>query len=551
MLGATTDTPTTSEAHVRLERSLWPADTCVPVVECTVGQLLRDTAAELPDGVALVDGVAGAHRRRWTYAQLLAEAQLVAASLVEHLEPGERLGVWAPNVPQWQVLQFGAALAGVTLVTLNPAYSAAEVRYALGQSRCAAVVAAGEVRGRNLHDLVESQRGELPLLRRLLEFGIGSPLWSGGAGGTLPEVDPASPAMIQYTSGTTGFPKGAILSHRSMVNNARLFARRFGIESGSVWLNPLPMFHVGGCGFGALGAMWNRSAHVVTAFEPGLALELIEAERAAFFPGVPTMLISMMEHPRFAGTDLSSLQVVMSGGTTVPPELVRRVETAFGARFGAIFGQTEMSGVMCQSLPDDNIEDKTARVGRPLEQTAMKVVSPIDGSIVACGQIGEFRVQGIGRFSGYFDRPDATDAAFDEDDWFRTGDLGTMDDRGYVAVTGRLKDMIIRGGENIYPREIEDLLHVVPGIAEVAVVGVPDDYWGEQVGAVVRLAPTAVADPDRWRAEVRARLAVQKVPRRWFLIESMPLTAGGKVQKFRLVEQIAEGALTEIGTDRG
>ncbi|HEY1966599.1 MAG TPA: AMP-binding protein [Pseudonocardia sp.] len=542
-----TEAPAMPGRRISLTHSLWPADTSVPVVECTVGELLRDTAARLPDSVALVAGVAGPERRRWTYAELLAESEAVASALLTYLRPGERLGVWAPNVPEWQVVQFGAALAGVVVVTLNPAYTAAEASYALGQSRCAAAVVAGDVRGRNLREALDSLRAELPMLREIFDFEPGSTLWTGSAGATLPEVNPAGAAMIQYTSGTTGFPKGAILSHRGMVNNARLFARRFGIAAGSVWLNPLPMFHVGGCGFGALGSMWNTSAHVVTTFEPGLMLELIEAEHAAFFPGVPTMLLAMMEHPRFAGTDLSSLQVVMSGGTTVPPELVTRVEAAFGARFGAIFGQTEMSGVMCQSLPEDSTEDKTARVGRPLEQTEMKVVSPTDGSVVSCGQVGEFHVRGIGQFSGYFDRPEATAEALDADGWFHTGDLGTMDSRGYVAVTGRLKDMIIRGGENIYPREIEDLLHTVEAIADVAVVGVPDDYWGEQVAAVVRLAPGAEPDPSGWQAQVRATLSGQKTPRRWFLTAAMPLTAGGKIQKFRLVELIADRALTELG----
>jgi fatty-acyl-CoA synthase len=535
---------------VRLTESHWPADTSVPVVESTVGDLLREAAAEVPESTALVGGVADpAERRRWTYGQLLADSEAVAGVLLEHLQPGDRLGVWAPNVPEWEVVQFGAALAGVVVVTLNPAYTAAEARYALGQSRCAAAVAAGEYRGRNFRDIVGSLRNDLPDLHTVLSFDADSALWS-GTPTTLPRVDPGDPAMIQYTSGTTGFPKGAILSHRGMVNNARLFSRRFSIAAGSVWLNPLPMFHVGGCGFGAMGAMWNRSTHVVTAFEPGLALELIESERAAFFPGVPTMLIGMMEHPRFAETDLSSLQVVMSGGTTVPPELVERVEKEFGARFGAIFGQTENSGVMCQSLPDDGIEDKTLRVGRPLEQTAMKVVDPATGDVLPCGQVGEFWVRGIGQFSGYYDRPDATAEALDAQGWFHTGDLGTMDDRGYVAVTGRVKDMIIRGGENIYPREIEDVLHTHPGIAEVAVVGVPHEYWGEQVAAVVRPSAGAGADVESWTACVRGSLSGQKLPRRWFTTEAMPLTAGGKVRKFRLVEQIAAGELTEVGVEK-
>jgi fatty-acyl-CoA synthase len=540
----------TAAGQIRLEKSYWPADTSVPVVECTVGQLLRDAAEEVPDNVALVAGEADpVERARWTFAELLAEAEAVAGVLLTHVRPGDRLGVWAPNVARWQIVQCGAALAGVTVVPLNPAYSAAEATYALGQSRCAAAVAAGEFRGRDFRQVIESIRGELPLLGPVLDMEPGSALWQGGPGASLPDVDPASPAMIQYTSGTTGFPKGAILSHRGMVNNARLFARRFGIAPGSVWLNPLPMFHVGGCGFGAMGAMWNRSAHVVTAFEPGLMLELIEAERAAFFPGVPTMLIAMMEHPRFDTTELSSLEVVMSGGTTVPPELVGRVEKVFGARFGSIFGQTEMSGVMCQSLPDDDTIDKTARVGRPLEQTAMRVVSPADGTVAPCGEVGEFWVRGIGQFSGYFDRPDATADALDAEGWFHTGDLGIMDDRGYVAVTGRLKDMIIRGGENIYPREIEDLLHTEPAIAEAAVVGVPDGYWGEKVVAVVRLARDAEPDVAGWLGGLRGRLSGQKTPKQWYRTDALPLTAGGKVQKFRLVEQITEGSLTEIGVE--
>jgi fatty-acyl-CoA synthase len=533
-------------SDVRLTRSQRDADRSVPVLECSVGQLLVDAEAEVPDSVALIGCSPDPGRRpRWTYRELLRDARAAAATLLGSFAPGERLAIWAPNVPQWQVVQFGAALAGLTVVTLNPAYTAAEVRYALAQSRSAGVVVVPEYRGRDLRGMVESVRGQLPELRHIIDLDAG--LWDGAGPMSLPSVSPGDVAMIQYTSGTTGFPKGALLTHRGLVNNARLFSRRFDLEQGSVWLNPLPMFHTGGCTFGAMGTMWRRSAHAVMNFDPGLALELIESERATFFPGVPTMLLAMLEHPDFGRRDLSSLRVVMSGGTTVPPELVRRIEERFEVRFGMIFGQTENSGVIAQSHPGDSVADKTERVGQPLEQTEVKVVDPVTGAVVDCGAVGEFRVRGFGVMRGYFEMPEATAAAIDADGWFHTGDLGTMDDRGYLQVTGRVTDMIIRGGENVYPREIEDLLHAEPGIAEVAVVGVPDAYWGEQVAAVVRPAPGAVAEPAAWSARVRAGLSSSKVPRRWFVTDAMPLTAGGKVRKFRLVEQIAEGSLTEVG----
>jgi fatty-acyl-CoA synthase len=533
--------------EARLGRSWWEADRTTSVLECSVGQLLLEAAADVPDSVALIGcSPDPARRPRWTYRELLRDARATAATLLESFAPGERLAVWAPNVPEWQIVQFGAALAGLTVVTLNPAYTVAELRYALAQSRSAGVAVVPEYRGHDLRGAVKSIQHELPELRHVI--GLDAGLWEGTGPMSLPEVSPGDVAMIQYTSGTTGFPKGAMLTHRGLVNNARLFSRRFDLEHGSVWLNPLPMFHTGGCTFGAMGTMWQRSAHAVMNFEPGLALELIESERATFFPGVPTMLLAMLEHPDFGRRDLSSLRAVMSGGTTVPPELVRRIEERLDVRFGMIFGQTENSGVIAQSHPGDNVADKTERVGQPLEQTEVRVIDPVTGTVLPCGAVGEFYVRGFGVMQGYFEMPEATADAIDADGWFHTGDLGTMDDRGYLQVTGRVKDMIIRGGENVYPREIEDLLHEDPGIAEVAVVGLPDAYWGEQVAAVVRPAPDTAPAPAVWAARVRGALAASKVPRRWFVTDAMPLTAGGKVRKFRLVEQIAEGALTEIGS---
>ncbi len=532
---------------MRLTSSSYPADRSVDLVETTAGDLLLAAADECPDRVALVEGTATPDRRRWTYAELAAAAVAAARDLLSRHEPGDRVAIWAPSIPEWEILQFGAALAGLTVVTVNPAYRAAELRHVLLNSRCSEIALVPTYRGNDLPAVLESIRADLPDLRHVLDLTTWTPTPGIVA---LPTVDPASPAMIQYTSGTTGVPKGALLSHRGLVNNARLFARRFAIAPDSVWLNPLPMFHVGGCGFAAMGAMWGRSTHVLFAFDAALALRLLEQERAVFFPAVPTMLLAMLEHPDFATTDLSSLQVVMSGGTTVPPEVVRRVEDRFDARYGAVFGQTEVSGVICQSYPDDTLADKTERVGRPLEQTEIAICDG-DGVPLPCGQVGEIRVRGFGVMLGYVDAPAMTAEAITPDGWLRTGDLGTMDDRGYVQVTGRLREMIIRGGENVYPREVEGHLSEHPGVGDVAVVGVPDPRWGEEIAAFVRQAPGASPTPEELTAFLRARIAPGKVPRQWYFVDELPVTPSGKIQKFVLRDGVASGAFTQLTTAAG
>ena len=280
-----------------------------------------------------------------------------------------------------------------------------------------------------------------------------------------------------------------------------------------------------------LGALCRRATHVLPAFEPRLALQLIEEERGTFLPAVPTMLMAMLEHPDFATFDLSSLEVVMSGGASIPPELVLRVESHMGAKFGAVFGQTETCGVICISHPSDSTPDKTLRVGQPLEQSEVKIVAAGSDIAVPCGEVGEICVRGFGVMVGYFDSAEQTAQAITTDGWLHTGDLGTMDDRGYLAVTGRLKEMIIRGGENIFPREIEDRLHEHPDVADAAVVGVPDARWGEEAVAFVRPAAGASPAPLELEAFLRERLAGHKVPRRWVMLDELPITLSGKVQK--------------------
>ena len=521
----------------------WPADRSVDIVDMTVGRLLLDAADAAPDAIALVEGVADpAARRRWTLAELAGDALGSCRELQARYRPGERLAIWAPSIPEWEIIQFGAALAGLVVVTVNPALTAGELAYILGHSRASGVAYVPSYRGVDLAARLDEVREKLPDLRDTIDLSAWAPERAVlSRREDLPPVSAGDAAMVQYTSGTTGQPKGAVLSHRGLTNNARLFARRFGIPPGSVWINPLPMFHVGGCEFVAMGALWGRCTHVMTTFEPGLALQLIEEERGAFFPGVPTMLRAMLEHPDFATRDLSSLRFVMSGGTTVDPELVREVEASFDARFGAVYGQTEVSGVICQSCPDDTVEQKSETAGRPLEQTEVKIVDPDTGETLRRDQIGEICVRGFGVMLGYLDAPDSTAETLGSDGWLRTGDLGTMSPDGYVRVTGRLKDMIIRGGENIYPREIEDHLQEHPDVADVAVVGVPDNRFGEQVAAFVRAAPGAEPSAPELLKFLRDRLAPHKMPRLWIAVDAFPLTPSGKVQKFVLRDGFVEG----------
>ena len=532
----------TTAASARLTEAYWPASSSVPPRLITTGQLLADAAADSPDQIALVEGIADERAaRRWTFAELHDAALRTAGALADQFAPGTRLALWAPNRPEWQIVQYAAAYAGLVLVPLNPAFTSREVEYALRQSRAAGVVVDRDHRDGELGRIVD----ELPGLV-VDDLTPGSRLWTGSRPAKLPDVAPTDPAMIQYTSGTTGAPKGALLSHAGLVNNAHVFAHRFAIEPGAVWLNMMPMFHIAGCQLNAMGAIWSRAPFVLATYAPELALRLIERERVAFFPAVPTMIIRMIEHPDFGYRDLSSLRFMMSGGTPVAPELVRRVESTLGVRYGMIFGQTESSGIVCQSHPHDAVADRTERVGQPVEGTEVRIADPDTGATRACGEIGEIRLRSPGVMLGYFDMPEASAAAITGDGWLCTGDLGTMDDRGYVQVTGRLKDMIISGGENVFPREIEDILQEHPGIAEAAVLGIPDPRWGEQVVACVRLIPGGPPDVDGWARFLRERLTGHKVPKRWFIVNNLPLTQSGKIQKFRLRDLALDNALTEL-----
>ena len=520
------------------------ADSSRPVLETTVGGVLREAAERAAGTVALVEGTPDpGSRRRWSYADLLAASEGVARALLGRFAPGERVAVWAPSSPEWLLLEFGAALAGLTLVTVNPALRTGELAFVLGQSGVQGVALAPVYRGADLAETLAQVRGQLPGLREVISFADWDSFAdSGSPTERLPEVQPDDAAQIQYTSGTTGFPKGAVLHHRGITNNARFCAEILQAGPGEVWVNPMPLVHTAGCVLFTLGLVQGQFTQVQPpGFDPGLVLHLIESERGTIFGGVPTMLLAQLDHPDFTGRDLSRVRCAFCGGATAPPALVRRVESALGVPFSIVFGQTESSPVITQTRLADSPADRAETLGRPHPQVEVQISDPLTGQTVPTGVTGEICTRGYHVMTGYFDNPEATAEAIDTAGWLHTGDLGSMDERGYCRVEGRVKEMIIRGGENIYPREIEQLLYAHPGVADVAVVGVPDDYWGEQVAAFVRPAPDSPATQDELASYCRARLAAHKTPRYWIFVDAFPLTASGKVQKFVLREQFTSG----------
>ena len=510
--------------------------------DITVGKQLRVVAAEAPNDEALVEGIPGG--RRWTYEELLADAERCANALLDYFEPGERVGIWAHNLPEWVIVEYGAALAGLTLVTLNPSLQPQEASYVLGQSRSSGVLVVPEVRGNPIAAYAEQIQADLPDLRHILRLDQLNDLMSATTmRDELPEVAGTDPAQIQYTSGTTGFPKGVVLCQHSVVDNPMIWAEHIGVPEGASWVSPMPLFHTGGCVLGVLGALSKKAKLVVLpGFEPGLFLQMIEQEKGQFAGAVPTMLIAAMAHPEFSQRDLSSWTGVVSGGAQVPEALVRQIESALGVDFTIVYGQTECSPTLTNTYPDDSPEDKGLTVGPPIAHVELKIVDPSTLETVGIGERGELWARGFFTMIEYFENPEATAETLLSDGWLRTGDLATMDDRGYCRIVGRIKDMIIRGGENLFPAEIEGVLAKHDAIAEVAVVGLPDDQLGEIVAAFVRITegadtPTVVG----LREFIRASLSPQKTPSCWYKVDDFPLTGSGKIQKFAIRDKWEAG----------
>jgi fatty-acyl-CoA synthase len=514
-----------------------------PVVrDLTIGDLLQDAAAAVPDRLALITGTPDpTAQRSWTYAELYAESLRAAYAFRTHFEPGEHVAIWAPNVPEWILTEFGSAMAGIVLVTVNPSFRAAELEYVINQSNSVGLLLLPEFRGNNMLATVDAVRDRCPTLREVIRLDEWDEFLDSANTSdiTLPEVLSGDAVMIQYTSGTTGFPKGALLNHRGLVNNGAHTMDRMGTEEGAVWVAMMPLFHTAGCAVGVLGAVAKRATQVLLeVFDPGMALEMTETYRATALLGVPTMLIAIVEHPAFVTRDLTSLRSIASGGSTVPAALVEQLEADLGAPFTIVFGQTECSPVAAMTHTDDSIDDKANTLGTAMPNTEIKIIDPESGKTLPVNTAGELCTRGYHVMLGYYEMEEATAKAIDSDGWLHTGDLCSMDERGYCKVQGRLKDMIIRGGENIYPREIEERLFRHPQVAEVAVVGLPDPKWGENVAAFIRDAdPANPASDTELREYCRIHLSPQKTPKIWVRVVEFPLTGPGKIQKFVLREQ--------------
>ncbi|MDF3305902.1 AMP-binding protein [Rhodococcus sp. T2V] len=536
-----------------LEKSLWPATPSSGVRDITVGDLLREAASAEPDRLALVDGTPDpADRREWTYRQLLADTEMVARALLAHFAPGDRIAIWAPNSAEWVILQQAIAMAGMVVVGVNPAYRAHELEYILRQSRSVGLFYRDTYRGADLTALLAEVRPSLPELRMV----IAPSEWrsfiaTGDPEMEFPAVAPTAPVQIQYTSGTTGFPKGALLHHKGIVNEATFVFERAGLVDHVVCVNAMPMYHIGG---GAVTELGTFAAHgtfvVLPGFDAALMLEMLEAYRGTHSLMVPTMLIALLEHPDRGRRDVSSLHTVLSGAAAVPQALVERVLDELDCQVTILFGQSEMHGVISQTRVTDDPADQATTVGQPLPELEVKIIDPVSQETVPIGEQGEICCRGYQTMLGYSEMPDETAATIDADGWLHMGDLATMDERGFLRITGRLKDMIIRGGLNIYPREIEELLFRHDDVAEVAIVGVPDTRWGEQIGAVVRPAdPANPPDPAELKAWCRDRIAAHKTPSLWYFTDTLPMTPSGKIQKFRVQQEIASGALTAARPD--
>ncbi len=531
---------------MRLSSSYWPKDTSQEVQAVTLGDMIRRVASEIPDRIALVEGAADAgKRRRWSYAALLEQSGRVARALLSRFQPGERIAISASNCPEWIFLQVGASLAKLVLVPMNPAYRALEVEHVLKSSKAAGYFFVERHRDVDLKSIVLGLRGSLPHLRHALCLSDWNAfLDSAPPMASLPEVGPDDVLQIQFTSGTTGFPKGACLTHRGVINASLNSAKAGEFPDGGVWVNAMPMFHIGGVAT-EVGTFALRGTYVLMpAFDAGLMLELFESEKGTMTLVVPTMLHMLLDHPDLPRRDLSSLRVIACGASAVPAPLIRRAKATLGCKFTIPFGQTELSGTFSQCLPSDRVEDQCETVGRPLAQVEVKIADPVSGAVLPSNEVGEIWVRGYPLMVGFYGLPEDTRKTITEDGWLKMGDLATMDDRGYLRITGRLKDMIIRGGMNLYPLEIEALLVNHPDVAQVSVVGVPNEKWGEVVGAVILTASgKAPPSPEELDLYCREHLAAHKAPSLWYFVDSFPTNATGKVQKFVLQEWIKSGVI--------
>ncbi|MBT1258640.1 AMP-binding protein [Rhodococcus erythropolis] len=525
-----------------------------PMLGDTIGDNLDRTVAAHGDRDALIDHASG---RRWTYREFAEQVNGLAAGLLSRgVGKGDRVGIWAPNCPEWTFTQYATAKIGAILVNINPAYRSHELQYVLEQAGISTLVSAASFKTSDYASMIETVRPQCTDLTSVLL--LGSPEWDAvlADGLAAQASDPAPLAAaqaalsaddainIQYTSGTTGFPKGATLSHHNILNNGYFVGELCHYSEVDRVCIPVPFYHCFGMVMGNLACTSHGAAMVIPgpAFDPRASLEAVQAEKCTSLYGVPTMFIAELALPDFDSFDLSSLRTGIMAGSPCPVEVMKQVIDRMGmAEVSICYGMTETSPVSLQTRSDDSIEQRTETVGRVGPHLEIKIVDPATGLTVPRGEPGELCTRGYSVMLGYWENPEKTAEAIDAARWMHTGDIGVMDEAGYVAITGRIKDMVIRGGENVYPREIEEFLYTHPDILDAQVIGVPDAKYGEELMVWIQMREGADdLDADSVRAFCTGKLAHYKIPRYVHVVDEFPMTVTGKVRKIAMREQAIE-----------
>ena len=528
-----------------MTRSYSQGISTLPLLGDTIGENLRGTARRFPEREALVVRSQGV---RLTYRELEAQVRLVARGLMARgIAKGDRVGIWAPNRVEWVLLQYATATMGAVLVNINPAYKTAELEHALRQSEVGVLISARAFRSASFAAMIEEVRGRCPALREVIILEEGwAALLDGAAAVSEAQLrereaglEPDDAINIQYTSGTTGFPKGATLTHHNIVNNGFFVGEGMRLTEADRVCIPVPFYHCFGMVLGNMACSTHGATMVIPgeSFDPLAVLEAVTEERCTALHGVPTMFIAMLDHPRFGEFSFPTLRTGIMAGSPCPVEVMKKVQSALHMPEVTIcYGMTETSPVSTQTGVNDPIDKRTATVGRVHPHVEVKIVDPATGRIVPRGSPGELCTRGYSVMRSYWNDAAATGKAIDAARWMHTGDLATMDELGYVNIVGRIKDMIIRGGENIFPREVEEFLYGHPAVSAVSVIGVPSARYGEEVMAWVSTKPGASCDAGALDAYCRGKIATYKVPRYWKFVESFPATVTGKVQKFKMRE---------------
>ncbi|OZF06324.1 AMP-binding protein [Rhodococcoides fascians] len=517
-----------------------------PLLDDTIGDAFDRTVTSFPDREAVVDVQSG---RRWTYATLGSDVDALASAMIDlGVQAGDRVGIWAPNCPEWTIVQIAVAKVGAILVAINPAYRAHELEYVLSQSDIGMMFALPSFKSSDYAAMLATAAPQSPALEHVVFFGTDQ--WADllTRGSRLPAqplavrqgtLDASDPINIQYTSGTTGFPKGVTLSHRNILNNGYFVGDMVGYSERDRICVPVPFYHCFGMVMGNLGAIAHGACVVIPApaFDPATTLLACQQERCTSLYGVPTMFIALLEVPGFDTFDLSTIRTGIMAGSPCPVEIMKQI-AQWMPEVAIAYGMTETSPASTQTAVDDPLERRVSTVGRAHPHVELRIIDPVSGNTMPCGEPGELCVRGYSVMLGYWNQPDKTAETIDADGWIHTGDLAVMDNERFVAITGRIKDLVIRGGENIYPREIEEFLYTHPDILDAQVIGVPDDKYGEELMVWLRLRSGAASiDADGLRDFCSGKLARYKIPRFVHCVDEFPMTVSGKVRKAEMRER--------------